>query len=147
MVIAALSFFSSAIISLGRMAIYDDSPAIIVRAVDPVSTSLKAGEPFQYFLAYDKRADCHPPLGSAEISYRVWVYPPNDDPSFVWIDYSRASRALPGKNMRLTTPSSVPLPALVPGPYGFQFRAVYHCKHASAPQTIDGPIIKFSIAP
>lgn len=145
--VALISFASSAITAVGKRAFYDDSPAIVVRGIDPVSITLKSGESFKYFLSYDKRTDCDPPLGSSDVSYRLWSYPPNEEPSYVWIDYSRPSRAPPGKNMRLPTPSVIPLPGLAPGPYGFQFRAVYVCKNASAPQTIDGPIIKFAVVP
>ncbi len=143
--VTVISFMSSAIVYVGRILVYDESPALVVRAVEPVTTVLKSGDPFRYYLAYDKRMDCEPPLGSSEISYRVWSYQPNEVPTFVWLDYARPSRAPPGRNQRLATPSTIPLPHLAPGPYGFQFRAIYHCKNSSGPQTIDGPIVKFAV--
>lgn len=144
-VVAVVSMLSSAILALGRAAIYDDSPALVVHAVEPVSVLLRRGEPIQYTLVYDKRHDCHPPQGSSEISYRIWFYPKGEPPSFIWADYSRPSRAEPGVNMRLPTPSRIPIPPLAAGEYGFQFRATYNCAKASGPQSIDGPVLKFRV--
>lgn len=143
--VAIVSIASSAVSAALKALIYDDRPALIVRAVEPVTTRLKPGAPMQYYLVYDKRPDCDPPAGKSEVSYRVWHYPANAPAWYEWLDYSRPSRAVPGVNVRLPDPSRIPLPSLNPGNYGFQFRSVYQCAKASGPQTIDGPVISFTV--
>lgn len=146
-VLAIVSLASSAITAVASSAIYDDRPALIVRSIEPLSTTLRPGQPLEYYMTYDKRSGCDFPEGKSEVNYRVWKYPLDQPAWYEWLDYSRPSRAAPGVAMRLPDPSRIPLPALAPGTYGFQFRSIYHCRRASRPQVIDGPIIRFTVVP
>ena len=136
---------SSVLSVVAKRAFYDDSPAIVVRDSKLVSTRLRPGEPVAYTFTYDKRSDCHEPIGKSEISYRLWHFPRGAIPWFDWVSYGRPSRAPPGTNMRLDGPSVIPLPRLAAGSYAIQFRAVYHCARASDEQTIDGPMLPFEV--
>jgi len=143
---AAVSVVSTVGAVLVKAAMYDDSPAIVVRNGRLLSTVLKPGDPIRQVFEYDKRADCHPPGGSSEIAYRIWRFPVSGEAYYDWLDYNRPSRAEPGRNMStVDSPSVVPLPNLAPGNYAFQWRAVYRCARASATQTIDGPMLPFAV--
>lgn len=141
------SICGSALHGLGRSMYYDDSPAMIVYGPRLLSTTLKPGEAVQYtFSGYDRREDCTPPSGRAEVAYKLWTYPDASSPFWQWIDYARPSRAKAGLNMQLDGPSTVPLPKLQPGRYALQYVGTYTCAKASRDQVIEGATLPFRVA-
>ena len=126
-------------------AYYDDRPAMVYHDLSLITGTLAPGASLAFTMRYTKRRECHPPLGTSEISYRIWHYPLLAPAYFQWIPYARPSRALSGDDVELPSPSVIPMPKLPPGDYGFQIRASYVCKRASEDQTIDSPIVPFAV--
>lgn len=125
---------------------YDDTPAMQRVQAALVVTDLVPGEPIRYNLRADKRADCYPPDGKAEIDYRVWFVEADGQMARrIELPYHRRSILKPGTASALAKPTSIPLPALEIGCYAFQWTGHYTCKSASEVQHIDGPLLRFRI--
>lgn len=144
---AAFSFGVSDVGNKTRAAIfYGDTPAMQRVQAALVVTDLVPGEPIRYNLKADKRSDCYPPDGKAEIDYRVWFV--EDDGQMarrIELPYHRQSILKPGVASALPTPTSIPLPVLDAGCYAFQWTGHYTCKSASEVQSIDGPLLRFRV--
>lgn len=144
-IVAVLSLTSSMITAFARSVFYDDRPAMVFHKFDVVPNEIARGNPLKFVMTYTKRAECHPPLGTSEISYRVWYYPRDGAPYYRWLSFGRPSLAPAGTNVVLTSPTIVPMVDLDPGTYGFQVRAKYTCGGASDEQEIDSPVAPFRV--
>lgn len=139
------SLIGSALTHAGLAIWYDDRPAIVVRDIVVKSNKLRSGEPFEYSFSYDKRPECHPPLGRSEEQYRLYTMKDGEIAHWHWLSYARSSQTAPGRNMKLPGYYRIPMPPLDPGLYALQWVAEYQCARASAEQTIEGPLLKFHV--
>jgi hypothetical protein len=118
---------------------------MIYHDVHLVKSALVSGENLVFLMTYTKRAECHPPLGSSDISYRVWHRHEIGNGHYQWLDYAELSKAPAGVMATLPSPTVIPMPPLSGGRYGFQIQARYQCAGSSGEQVINSPIVPFTI--
>lgn len=123
----------------------DDRPAMVLWDIKVVSEKLRAGEPFSYSFNYSKRAECSPPKGSGEVSYRIWSKDADGAFTTFQLAVSTVSYAAPAINGFRTT--SIEMPKLRPGEYAVQYRTRFECAGARQPQLFDGPLMQFEVVP
>lgn len=125
---------------------YDDRPAVTVHEMTVLTPVVSPGGTLRYQSIYSKRAECHPPLGSGEVSYRLYGSSAADATRHAIYDFDlrREARWPPGE--RLTFETSVRIPAdIPPGTYRFVNVTTYECRNGSAKQTVRSPGVEFTV--
>lgn len=95
---------------------------------------------------YSKRAECHPPQGKGEVTFRAYGTAANGDQrnNVYEFDLHRIAAYPPGDN--LTATSAIPIPPNVPpGEYILSPMTDYVCAGASKTLRVDGPPVHIRV--
>jgi len=134
---------------IAARAYYDDRPPVVVHSLVPESTVIEQGGVLKYTTTYSKRAECFPPAGRGEVSYKMTRV--NDsrieyNNLIYHFDARREAKGPPGENNIWS--AAVPIPADIPiGHYTYTASATYTCDGASRPLVFVGPTIPIVIVP
>jgi hypothetical protein len=124
---------------------YNDRPPFVVwdtKVLTPVLAANQMNE-FRFSYHYNTRPECHPPLGTGEKQFRIWINTGSGFDQYYDLPMHRASAAVPEQHFRI---SDVNIPPMQPGFYMLQYRAIHICKWASqSPIFSDGPLMPFEV--
>lgn len=111
---------------------YDDRPPVVLHTVTIHTPQIEVGGTVRWTTVYSKRADCSPPHGRGEVTYRVLGSPKHDATrhNIYDLDLKREARWRPGDHLSFASSLQIP-DDIPPGHYTVLNMASYTCKGAS----------------